>query len=61
MTEDDIAQVRDAFVDGAKRALRVGFDAIELHMAHGYLMHSLRLADLQPAQRLLWRRSRRAA
>ena len=35
-----MAQVREAFVDAAKRALRIGFDAIELHMAHGYLMHS---------------------
>jgi NADPH2 dehydrogenase len=33
-------RVRDAFVDAAKRALRVGFDEIELHMAHGYLLHS---------------------
>ena len=31
--------MRDAFVDAAKRALRIGFDEIELHMAHGYLVH----------------------
>ena len=40
MNEDDMARVRKAFVDGAKRAVRVGFDAIELHLAHGYLLHS---------------------
>ena len=40
MDESDMARVRDAFVDAARRALRVGFDAIELHMAHGYLLHS---------------------
>ena len=39
-TEDDLAQVRDAFVTAAKRAVRIGFDAVELHMAHGYLAHS---------------------
>ena len=38
-TEADIERVRDAFVAAAKRAVRIGFDAIELHMAHGYLMH----------------------
>src|SRR5690348_1598902 len=38
-TEDDMARVRDAFVASARRALRIGFDSIELHMAHGYLMH----------------------
>ena len=38
-TEADMARVRDAFVIAAKRALRIGFDAIELHMAHGYLLH----------------------
>jgi 2,4-dienoyl-CoA reductase-like NADH-dependent reductase (Old Yellow Enzyme family) len=35
-----MARVRDEFVAGAKRAVRVGFDAIELHLAHGHLLHS---------------------
>jgi 2,4-dienoyl-CoA reductase-like NADH-dependent reductase (Old Yellow Enzyme family) len=34
-----LARVRDAFVETARRADRVGFDAIELHAAHGYLLH----------------------
>jgi 2,4-dienoyl-CoA reductase-like NADH-dependent reductase (Old Yellow Enzyme family) len=40
MNEEDMARVRGEFVDAAKRAVRVGFDAIELHLAHGYLLHS---------------------
>jgi 2,4-dienoyl-CoA reductase-like NADH-dependent reductase (Old Yellow Enzyme family) len=32
-------RVRDAFVAAAKRAQRLGLDAIELHSAHGYLLH----------------------
>src|SRR6202050_854440 len=40
MTEEDMARVTEAFTDAAKRSLRVGFDAIELHFAHGYLLHS---------------------
>ena len=39
-TLDDIAQVREAFVNSARRAVRIGFNAIELHYAHGYLAHS---------------------
>jgi NADPH2 dehydrogenase len=40
MTEEDIERVRNAFAAAARRAVRCGFDAIELHMAHGYLLHS---------------------
>jgi 2,4-dienoyl-CoA reductase-like NADH-dependent reductase (Old Yellow Enzyme family) len=40
MTEEDMAHVTAAFTDAAKRSLRIGFDAIELHFAHGYLLHS---------------------
>ncbi|HQY77809.1 MAG TPA: NADH:flavin oxidoreductase/NADH oxidase [Rhodoferax sp.] len=34
-----MAQVREAFVSAAQRAQRIGIDAIELHAAHGYLLH----------------------
>jgi NADPH2 dehydrogenase len=40
MVAEDFARVRNAFVEAAKRAVRIGFDAIELHYAHGYLAHS---------------------
>jgi NADPH2 dehydrogenase len=40
MTTEDMERVRDGFVDAAKRAIRIGFDAVELHGAHGYLIHS---------------------
>lgn len=40
MDETDLRQVRDAFVQAAKRADRIGLDAAELHVAHGYLLHS---------------------
>ncbi len=40
MDRDDMARVRDAFVASAERCLRAGFDVVELHMAHGYLLSS---------------------
>jgi 2,4-dienoyl-CoA reductase-like NADH-dependent reductase (Old Yellow Enzyme family) len=36
----DMARVTAAFQQAAKRATRLGFDAIELHIAHGYLLHA---------------------
>jgi 2,4-dienoyl-CoA reductase-like NADH-dependent reductase (Old Yellow Enzyme family) len=34
-----LKRVREAFVTAAKRAERLGIDAIEVHSAHGYLLH----------------------
>lgn len=39
MTAAQLVEVREAFVAAAKRAQRIGIDAIELHAAHGYLLH----------------------
>jgi len=36
---DGIKRVRKSFVEAARRAARLGFDAVELHAAHGYLLH----------------------
>ncbi len=35
----DIVNIKEAFVQAAKRAAAIGIDAIELHGAHGYLIH----------------------
>ncbi|GEP11589.1 NADH:flavin oxidoreductase/NADH oxidase [Methylobacterium gnaphalii] len=35
----DLKRIRDDFVASTKRAMRLGIDAVELHGAHGYLLH----------------------
>lgn len=40
MTSEDIAEVVEAFAAAAVRAVDAGFDLVELHAAHGYLLHS---------------------
>jgi 2,4-dienoyl-CoA reductase-like NADH-dependent reductase (Old Yellow Enzyme family) len=38
MTDSDIARVVSAFAAGAKRAQTAGFDGVQIHGAHGYLL-----------------------
>jgi anthraniloyl-CoA monooxygenase len=40
MTRADMDEVRDQFVAAAKRGAQIGFDILELHCAHGYLLSS---------------------
>lgn len=35
----EIDEIRQAFVDAARRAFAAGFQVVELHAAHGYLIH----------------------
>jgi anthraniloyl-CoA monooxygenase len=40
MDREDMQRVQDQFVSAARMAGRAGFDMLELHMAHGYLLAS---------------------
>jgi 2,4-dienoyl-CoA reductase-like NADH-dependent reductase (Old Yellow Enzyme family) len=39
-TVDELGAVVEAFATAAERALRAGFQLVEIHGAHGYLLHS---------------------
>jgi len=40
LTKEGIARIVKAFADAAARAVKAGIDVIEIHTAHGYLLHS---------------------
>lgn len=39
LTKQDLERLKKAFVDSAQRAAKLGIQLIELHAAHGYLLH----------------------
>jgi NADPH2 dehydrogenase len=39
LTVSEIKQLTQDFADATKRSVDVGFDVIEIHSAHGYLLH----------------------
>lgn len=45
LSKEGIKTIITAFVDATKRAIKAGFDVVEIHAAHGYLLHS----SLSPA------------
>jgi 2,4-dienoyl-CoA reductase-like NADH-dependent reductase (Old Yellow Enzyme family) len=40
MSVDEIKRLVEAYGDGARRVEKAGFDVLDVHAAHGYLIHS---------------------
>lgn len=53
MTEAELAGLVEAFAQAARRGVRAGVDAIEIHAAHGYLLSSF-LSPLANARTDAW-------
>ncbi len=38
LTTEEVYEIKDAFVAASERAIKAGFDGVEIHCAHGYLL-----------------------
>jgi len=53
LSEEEMERTLNAFVDAARRAARIGFDVVEIHAAHGYLLHEF-LSPLSNKRTDMW-------
>jgi 2,4-dienoyl-CoA reductase-like NADH-dependent reductase (Old Yellow Enzyme family) len=50
LTVEEIGQIVEFYAQAAERAQKAGFDAIEIHAAHGYLIDQFLIPDLNTRQ-----------
>jgi 2,4-dienoyl-CoA reductase-like NADH-dependent reductase (Old Yellow Enzyme family) len=50
LTLTEVEQLSDSFVDAAKRAELAGFDGVEVHGAHGYILAQFLSSDINQRQ-----------
>ena len=46
LTTEEIEQIRDWFIAAAKRANKAGFDGVQVHLAHWYLLQAIMNVDI---------------
>lgn len=46
LSNEDLQRIRDWFLSGAKRAKKAGFDGVQIHAAHSYLLQALANVDI---------------